>query len=224
MAAPERQRYALQTIFSFFLGLMVAAFVGVGVNTFYQSPTTTYEKQMQDINRRMEDITRRGDAKGTGMNAADQAEMNKIVAEQRALQDKIDVKMKPWMRNTSIIVILFATAVMSLSLVRSEQLKVLSNGLLLGGLFTMVYGIGWVIASGESITRFAVMVFALAVTVGLGWLRFVRSKSVAPVSAEGAGAAAPAASDVAALSARIDALEARLATVASVLAPEEKAG
>ena len=36
--ARDRQRDALQTIFSFFVGLMVLAFIGVGVNTFYQSP------------------------------------------------------------------------------------------------------------------------------------------------------------------------------------------
>ena len=32
-ATADRQHYALQTIFSFFLGLMVLAFIGVGVNT-----------------------------------------------------------------------------------------------------------------------------------------------------------------------------------------------
>jgi len=32
--ARDRQNYALQTIFSFFLGLMVLAFVVVGVITF----------------------------------------------------------------------------------------------------------------------------------------------------------------------------------------------
>lgn len=219
MAAPERQRYALQTIFSFFLGLMVAAFVGVGVNTFYPSPATVYQQQMQEINRRQEDISRRGDLKGTGLSATDQAELNKVVAEQRALQDKIDSMMKTWMRNTSIIIILFATAVMALSLIRSEELKVLSNGLLLGGLFTMLYGIGWVIASGESVARFAVMVFALAVTVALGWLRFVRGRRP---SAE-TTAEAPA-GELGALETRVDALESRLAAVAAALAPDERAG
>ena len=35
MATMDRQHYALQTIFSLFLGLMVLALIGVGVNTFY---------------------------------------------------------------------------------------------------------------------------------------------------------------------------------------------
>ncbi len=43
-AATDRQHYALQTIFSFFLGLMVLAFVGVGVNTFYPQPAETNQK------------------------------------------------------------------------------------------------------------------------------------------------------------------------------------
>jgi hypothetical protein len=33
--AADRQHQALQTIFSFFLGLVVLAFIGVGANTFY---------------------------------------------------------------------------------------------------------------------------------------------------------------------------------------------
>ena len=35
-----RQHYALQVIFSFFLGLMVTAFIGIGVNTFFPAPET----------------------------------------------------------------------------------------------------------------------------------------------------------------------------------------
>ena len=52
--AADRQHYALQTIFSFFLGLMVLAFVGVGVNTFYPQPAETNQKAMQDLSRKME--------------------------------------------------------------------------------------------------------------------------------------------------------------------------
>ena len=52
--AMDRQHYALQTIFSFFLGLMVLAFVGVGVNTFYPQPAETSQKAMQDLSRKME--------------------------------------------------------------------------------------------------------------------------------------------------------------------------
>ena len=49
--ATDHQHYALQTIFSFFLGLMVLAFIGVGVNTFYPSPAEQHEQQLQELQR-----------------------------------------------------------------------------------------------------------------------------------------------------------------------------
>jgi hypothetical protein len=175
--ARDKQRDALQTIFSFFLGLMVLAFIGVGVNAFYPAP--------------------------------------------------VYVGMEVWTRNTSIVLILFATAVMGVSLVRSEQLRVISNGLLLGGLFTMVYGSGWVVFSGSSTARFFVILFALAVSLGLGWLKFVRGRQVdgaAAVAATSASGGALDSADVAALAARVDALERRAAAAAAALGaqPEDR--
>ena len=55
-AAMDRQHYALQTIFSLFLGLMVVALIGVGVNTFYPSPATQQEQAQQKIDRQIEAI------------------------------------------------------------------------------------------------------------------------------------------------------------------------
>ena len=74
------------------------------------------------------------------------------------------------------MLILFATLVMAVSLIRSVQLKVISNGLLLGGLFSMIYGSGWTIASRDSVARFVVITFALAITIALGYLKFVRGR------------------------------------------------
>jgi len=41
----------LHTIFSFFLGLMVTAFVGVGVYAFHPPPQTEYTRQIQEGSR-----------------------------------------------------------------------------------------------------------------------------------------------------------------------------
>jgi hypothetical protein len=224
MAAPERQRYALQTIFSFFLGLMVVALVGVGVNTFYQSPDARYQDEMTRLQQQQDNFNRKGNQKTGGLTPAEQAQSDAIAQQQQDLQNKIQAEMKPWMRNTSIVIIILATAVMALSLVRSEQLKVLSNGLLLGGIFTMVYGVGLAIFSGQSIARFAVMVFALAVTVALGYIRFVRGReAAAKVAVAVEGGEAPSAPELAALASRLDALEARAAAAAVALAPPEHA-
>jgi len=213
----ERQHYALQTIFSFFLGLMVLAFIGVGVNTFYPSPSEIHKEQRQELQRQRDELSVQ--ANGRKLETAQQAEMDRLIAEQNALQRTIEAEEKGWARVTSIILVVFATIVMGVSLVRSEQLRVVSNGLLLGGLFTMIYGVGWVIFSGNSVARFAVMAFALAVAIGLGYVKFVRQRATAlpaPAGQAAAGEAGNAA--LADLEARVAAIVARAAAAAAALA------
>lgn len=232
-ATADKQRYALQTIFSFFLGLMVLAFIGVGVNTFYESPADKVQPQQDDIQRQIDALSVKSE--GRSLDATDQAKMDKLQARQNELGRSIEAAMREWQRVTSIILILFATFVMGVSLVRSEQLRVVSNGLLLGGLFTMLYGTGWVIFSGNSTTRFVAITFALLVALGLGYLKFVRERAerVAAEEAAGAsGAAGTAAGGAGAqlepaatgdLEARVAALEARAAAAAAALSGERGA-
>jgi len=218
MAAPDRTRNALQIIFSFFLGLMVTAFIGVGVYTFYPAPETRYQDELQTLFRQQEDIQNFKDP--SSLTPADRVKLREIQDKIRRLEDAQQAAREVWGRNTSIILITFATLVMSISLIRSEQLKVISNGLLLGGLFTMLYGTGWIIATGTSQARFFVMTLALAITLGLGYLKFVRDRHE-PVAAATAGGAAATTPELATLAARVDALERRAAAAAHALGSEE---
>lgn len=212
--ARDRQNYALQTIFSFFLGLMVLAFIVVGVITFYPSPEQTRNTEIDQLYRQQEAIYSAADGKTLTRQQQDQVDeiQKKIDRYNRDNQDEQEL----WARNTSIVLIMFATLVMGISLIRSEQLRVISNGLLLGGLFTMVAGVIWVLTSGESIARFAVIVFAFAVTLGLGYVKFVRQREAAPVAAVAGGGTLDTAA-TAELSARVDALERRAAAAAAAL-------
>ncbi len=218
--AADRQRQALQVIFSFFLGLMVTAFVGVGVNTFYPSPDTRYSDEIDQLYQEQNDLEMAKDRQN-GLTAEEEQRLQELRDEVRAVDEKQREQGQTWARNTSIILILFATFVMSVSLVRSEQLRIISNGLLLGGVFTMLYGTGWVIASGSSWIRFAVMSFALAVTFALGYARFVRSRDAErpPTGVAEVGGAGDLVSDeeLMSIAARVAALERRTAAAASAL-------
>lgn len=220
MAQSDRQHYALQTIFSFFLGLMVLAFIGVGVNTFYPQPASRYEAQLQPLYDRQNALynEQKGGVEPTGAVAA---ELKQIDQQITSIQSKIQKEMKGWSLNTSIILVIFATIVMGVSLVRSDQLRVLSNGLLLGGLFTMLYGMGWTVASDTTgYLRFFVVVFALAVALALGYLKFVRSK-MTPAAGVEPGAGSAAVLDPA-LEGRVSALESRIAAVAAAFGDDER--
>jgi len=132
-----RTNNALQIIFAFFLGLVVVAFVGIGVNTFYPEPAYVD-----------------GRPGYTG-----------------------------WQLTTGIILLVCATIILAVSLVLPEAQGVLSNGLLLGGVFTMIYAVGVTVSSNASVLRFVVVAVALAVTIAIGWLKFTRRRAVVPADA-----------------------------------------
>jgi hypothetical protein len=219
LAIVDRQHDALQTIFSFFLGLMVVAFIGVGVNTFYPMPSERYQPQINALYDQQSLLN----ASGKTLTPAEQAQMTDIQRQINDLQNREQAESQSWSLNTSIILMLFATAVMGVSLLQSAKLRLLSNGLLLGGLFTMIYGMGWTIASGTSYLRFFVVLFALAVAIGLGYAKFVwlrKGEAAAPV-ASSVGGAGVAPADVAGLAARVAALEAKTDAAAAAFGRRE---
>lgn len=90
-----------------------------------------------------------------------------------------------------IVLLVCATALLVISLFLPEVQVVLSNGILLGGVFTMVYAVISAFVSDAGVLRFVVVSLALAVTIGIGYLRFVRGHRTAnaqvPISAPAEG-------------------------------------
>lgn len=216
--AKDRQNYALQTIFSFFLGLMVLAFIVVGVITFYPSPTQEQQTKNEQLYRERDAIYNANG--GKTLTAEEQAKVDKLDKQIAAIEKANRSEQELWARNVSIVLIVFATLVMGISLIRSEQLRVISNGLLLGGLFTMVAGVIWVLTSGESMARFVVIVVAFAVTLGLGYVKFVRQREEGvTLATAGGGTIALDEGALADLARRVDEMERRTAAAAAALVP-----
>ena len=153
---------------------MLTAFLGVGVYTFHP-PAKEPDLRIQELDRREQAL--RNKSPHDELSVADRDEVQQITDSRNKLYDEAHARREVWGRGTSIILVALATLVMAVSLVRADQLPVISNGLLLGGVFTMVYGVGWIIATDTSMARFAVMTVALAITLGLGYARFVRRRA-----------------------------------------------
>ena len=150
----EQRAPGLQTLFAIFLGLMVTAFVGVGVYTFYPNPARDFRTQIMNLDRQQQAIgTLKPDV---ALTPEDRAKIQELVDQRNKLQDQSQAASETWGSRTSIILVSLATLVMVVSLTVAKNLPVISNGLLMGGVFTMLYGVGWVIASGTSTTRFIV--------------------------------------------------------------------
>lgn len=214
MASRQRQRGALQIIFAFFLGLMVTAFIGIGVYTFYPEPAEVdaLEERASELRREQGEL--RAGTPDAELTPEEREQVNAVDHEIEQVYEERRQRSAAWARTTSIVLVLLSTLAMGVSLIRADQLPVISNGLLLGGVFTMLYGTGWTIAAGESVLRFWVIAFALAVTLALGYVRFVRGQGSQPA------APSQASPQLAELAQRIEELERRLQRASDSLGGE----
>ncbi|NBU33062.1 hypothetical protein EB118_05960 [bacterium] len=147
----------LKLVYTFFLGLLMAIFIGVGINTFYPGPKApvfpielnTYGKELN------------ADELKT------QKQWDKTMEQHNNL-------MKPYNRNVSLIALIAAVVLLAASLVYENKIKVMADGVMLGGLFVLLYSLGRGFASENSKYVFVVVTVGLATVLYLGYHRFVR--------------------------------------------------
>jgi hypothetical protein len=139
---PQRNlsQAVLQVVFSFFLGIVVVAFVGIALNTVYPEPAS-YET--------------------VGAAAWDQ-----------------------WRIVTGTWLLICATVVMVASmLIRTDAIPVIGNGILLGGVFTMIYAVSMSLSATNAWPRLAVVAGALVVTVAVAYWKFAVRRVSPPAAA-----------------------------------------
>lgn len=210
MTSEAKRGDALQLIFSLFLGVLVVVVVGVGVWTFYPPPDSENSPKQQELNNLYQE-QEKGNFKGSGsMTPSESAAFDKRQERINQLQDEINNIRRNWAVVTSIIVLSIATVLMAISLFLPEATKVFSNGILLGGLFTVLYGTGVSFTGGNSKARFFVVLVALILSLAIGYLRFVRGRQAGPVAVETGGEIVGGD-----LEARVSALESRFAALTS---------
>ena len=175
-AAPAQavQQGVLQALYALFLGGIITAFLVVGLNTFYPAPEVNEEELAALDERELELLDCPPDEVQCELTDSERAQLRALDVQRETLWEERDEAQRSWYRTAGVLLIGLATLLLALSLIRWDRAIVLSNGLLLGGLFTMVGGIGFTIAGGEGIDRFLVLTLALGITVGLGYLRFAR--------------------------------------------------
>lgn len=211
---------ALQTVFALFLGLMVTAVIGVGVYTFYPSPQGQFRDELERVSR--EEEAARLSKAPDALTADDREKMRALADRRNRAEDANRAEGERWGRRTSIVLVALATLTMMISLASVTLAPALTNGLMLGGVFTMLYGVGWIIVTDSSMARFIVTTVALGITLLSGYLRFSRTAPAPYFDSRGApGAANP---DLSEIEARVEALERRVSDAARALARSEQLG
>lgn len=153
----------LRLFYTFFLGVLLAVFVGVGIHTFYQGPKApefpvalnTYGK---DARLTPEQIIaqKQWDQKTNAYNKA----------------------VKPYSRNVSTIALGIAILFLAVSIALEKKIKIIADGIMLGGLFTLLYSIGRGFVSENNGYVFAVLSLSVIVVLYLGFHRFVHPSTL----------------------------------------------
>lgn len=153
----KKENNVLKLVYTFFVGLLVALFVGVGIDTFYTQPAAPEYPVASEA---------------YGKEPTDE----QIEAERKYEETSRDYEkdeLRPYNRNVSVIVTIAAVALLAASIVFEKKIKVIADGIMLGGLFTLMYGIGRGFASQDSKYVFVIVSLGLAAAIYIGYRRFV---------------------------------------------------
>lgn len=152
-------RKLLKLVYALFLGVLLALFVGVGINTLYTEPKLPeYPATLNGYYGK------------------------EPTAEQMRLQQQWDKdiaahnkKMQPYNRNVSMLALGAAVGFLIISVLFEKHIKVLSDGTLIGGLLTLLYSIGRGFASENSKFLFITISVGLMIVTYIGYRQFIRS-------------------------------------------------
>lgn len=157
----------IKIIYSVFVGILIALFVGVGIDAFYQAP-----EYPEPPSRMMELENSMYSKPETGPNES--PELTQLRADYDKVNEEYQSARETYSRNVSIIALVAAILVLVVSLLLIQKIALIADGLMLGGLFTTLYSIIRGFESGDSRFRFLVIAVGLAVAITLGYIKFVR--------------------------------------------------
>lgn len=150
----------LKIIYTLFLGVLLAIFIGVGIATFYESPTAP--EPPLTFGREFSELT---------------AEQESAEAAFQQAQKDYDRQFSTYNRNTSLFAFGAAIIVLIISLSFAKKIDVISDGLLLGGVFTLLYSLGRGLAATDNAYRFLIVSLGMLVALSLGYLKFIKPQT-----------------------------------------------
>lgn len=153
----------LRLVFTLFVGTIIALFIGFGIHTFYPPPAPP-------------------DLAGIELK---QNPTDEEVARISAAQKAYEAETESYSRQVSLISMAAAVLLLGGSLLLERRNPVMANGILLAGLFMLVYGVGRGFVSRDTTALFVALGVSLVVVLFLGFRRF------RPTPAADQGASSP---------------------------------
>lgn len=153
----------LKFIYSIFIGVLFATLIGVGIVAFYPQPKyPEYPARLSYPLSEKEQTPQ---------------ERKEFIAEQQRYEQRMKEHQKRdqvYNRNVSIIALVFAITALVISLTLFKTLLLIADGLLLGGLLTLIYSIIRGFATDDNMFRFIVVAIGFAIALTVGYIKFTK--------------------------------------------------
>ncbi|HVA96333.1 MAG TPA: hypothetical protein VND99_01640 [Candidatus Acidoferrales bacterium] len=152
----------LKVIYIFFIGILLATFVGVGIAAFYTGPKFPDQPALLKYC-----------APEIAQSASKYAEFKKDAQAYDFKVQQYQLESQVYNRNVSIVSLIAAIIIVILSLTFFKKILVIADGLLLGGVVTLLYSIIRGFQSEDNMFRFFVVTVGLVVSIWLGYIKFI---------------------------------------------------
>lgn len=159
----------IRYVYIVFIGILLATFIGVGIAAFYPSPT--YPEPPLSIKYARPLETSPKESTQSAQQIKEQEDYDK---KSRVFEEE----RKNYSRNVSIIALVAAIIILALSLILTNKILLIADGFLLGSTLTLIYSIIRGFESGDSKFRFIVVSIGLAISLFLGYLRFLKTEKI----------------------------------------------
>jgi hypothetical protein len=149
----------LKYIYTLFIGILFTGLVVAGIYAFYPRPE--YPEYPEELTYPARD-------------GKDIYESTESAEKYRQNEKEFREISQDYNRNVSIISLVAAVLALIISLTLIRNLQLISDGLLLGGVFTLLFSVGSGFESDDSKFRFIIILIGFIISLAVGYIKFVR--------------------------------------------------
>lgn len=154
----------IRLVYTLFIGVLFAALVGFGIAAFYESPKEPEYPSVLKVTRPEERVS--------------ESVFNELKNKQEQYDREVKdfrEKTKLYNRNVALIAIAASIVTLLISLTLFKKILLIADGLLLGGVMTLIYSIIRGIASGDDKFRFIIVAIGFVITLILGYIKLAKT-------------------------------------------------
>lgn len=151
----------LRIIYTIFVGVFLAIFVGVGISAFYKGPI--YPEMPAVLKYCTENIK-------------DIAQYENLKLQSEAFnkdEQNYRIKSQIYNRNVATIAVVAAVILVAASLTLLRKILLISDGILLGGVLTLLYSVIRGFEAEDTMFQFFVVSVGLFISLVLGYVKFI---------------------------------------------------